>query len=224
MKIKLIIIFLCISLFLCINKSYGLKTPEFIEYLSNKIYEDCKGSDINIKEGFMETVNTKQPFTVLKWPYDISTIKKIIQLFTENGPYLILSRGWAMGSGEVAQQILTCKNHKLDISGDDYYWDGIKVELPKYNVDIDVSAESGGKATLTGDIIELEEGARYTKTEGDFSPATSGDNSPVVQENIFARILTNLYFSISVTFTLGLSIILNFILGERLKRNIIKKT
>ena len=125
MRIKLIII-LCIFLFLCLTKSYALKSPEFIDYLSQKIYEDCKNLDINIKPGFLLDRRTNEPFTILKQPYSYVQVRKIIELFSQNEPYDRYSGGISMGSSMLAKKILTCGGHALDINYDDYYWNDVK--------------------------------------------------------------------------------------------------
>jgi hypothetical protein len=218
-----------IFLFSSINETFAAKSQEFVDYLSNKIYEECKESDINIKEGFIGYVDADKNIrniTILEWPYNLAKIKEIVNIFIVNEPYPIFSRAdenkeifAVMGNAQqFAYKILTCGDHKLDINGYNYYWDGVKVELPRQKVDINISATSGGKATLSGDIVDLKDEARYTKTEGDFSHGSSGDDSPNIQSNRFIKLFTNIYFSISLVIMLGLSLTYSTILKVRFNK------
>lgn len=229
MKLRLVAALLCVSLFTFANKIYALKEPKFIEHISRIICEDCEGADINIKKGFLTYRDSNQEVTVLRWPYDDRQIDRIIELFVQGEPYNRYAfnkkgSGVSMGASKTADKILTCKNHVLDINYDDYYWDGIKVELPRQNIDVDISAASGGKATLSGDIVELSGDARYAKTEGSSSPATVGDNSPITQNNFFVKLFTNIYFNVSISFVLCFSLVFNFMMSRKLKRKIKNNT
>lgn len=139
---------------------FATQSPEFIDHLSQNVYDDCKDYDIHIKEGILLDARTKQSFTTLSKPYEQSEVKEIIELFVEAEPYMLGSldksgTGVMMGGGEMKNgfDILTCGSNKLDINGRDYFWNDIKVELPRTAVT---------NIILTGDCPSLVVGDNNT--------------------------------------------------------------
>ena len=162
-----------------LNLVTAIHSEDFLKDLTDEIYNDCQGKDLEIKEGFIINTLTEENITSLKakkWNYnDLSEIVKILDQHIYVTYTMVPCDGvGSMGSGVAAQGcgILKCENHRLDISGDVPYWDIVKFEEKK-EVKVTYGADS--------DIIE---------THGDKSPATGGDNSPINQKetNIWVQL------------------------------------
>ncbi len=202
MKLTLIAISFFLLLATFTNNARALKSSEFIDYLGNKIYNDCKEADINIRDIYDAN---DQPVTILKWPYEVTAIKRILQIFAENEPFPTIywknkSEFFFLGSrSNPPVALLRCKDaeHKLDISGDVYYWAGMKVELP---TQINVSANSGGQANVFGDNVQLNGNAKYMKKES--SPLII--NIKLIFESLFKLGISLALISLAYSFIIKL--------------------
>jgi len=167
---KYIIVLILIFSLLFLATSISAKPSDlFINYLSSIIYKDCYGKDIQIKEGYIVREPSKDPVTHIEWNEEAATtiIRRIIEFIGQYEPFNDYSIGCAnkeegMMRGLDGCDILTCEGHKLDIDGYIYSWDDTRIDVPKEEF-----------KTIYGDSIE---------TYGDKSPVTTGDNSPINQE------------------------------------------
>lgn len=137
----------------------------FINHLTNIIYEDCKGNDIYIKYILVNN----QTFPVLKWKYENESIKSILNVYGDLEPFqkywgTCEDKAGTFSIGPDGCGILTCQNNRLDINEYDYFWNGVRVDVPKEEFKTTYGANSP--------IVE---------THGDKSPVTTGDNSPITQ-------------------------------------------
>jgi len=173
---KLIIILCAIILSLLMVQTISAKSSDiFLDHLTNLMWEDCKGKDIHINQPAIIDSETNKSIPLIIWPYNKSDIKDIIRIFGEEQPYFanILSgtcedKGpWVGGIDGCG--ILTCGNNSLDINGYNYFWNGIKVDVPKEEFKI----TSGNNSPI------IEAGDNSPVTTGDKSPITTGDNSPI---------------------------------------------
>lgn len=167
----LIIALISIILILFISFPISAKSSDiFIDHLTNIIWDDCKEKDIHINQPCIINLENNQSIDVIKWPYEKKDLRRIIEILgeiqhnfetfygtCENKPFRI--------SGIDGCGILTCGNNRLDINGYNYFWNNIKVDVPKEEIKTIIGSNSS--------IIE---------THGENSPVTTGPNSPVTQQ------------------------------------------
>lgn len=141
MKKSIIISWIIILSLLLIFPTSSKPSNEFVNHLADMVYNDCKGNDIHINQPIIKRISTNETFSLLAWPYTISDVRVIVGLLGEvpydsfegpcNNKAMNIDLGWD-GCG-----ILTSQNNRLDINGDTYYWNGVKVDVPGnelYNV------------------------------------------------------------------------------------------
>lgn len=180
----------------------------FINHLTDMIWKDCQGKDIHINQPIINytTKNQTSDLRLIEWPYDRSTVRRIIELFGESQPYFATFYGTCENKGVTITGIdgcgiLTSGDNKLDINGYNYFWNGVTVDVPKE----EFKMTSGNNSP----IIE---------TQGDKSPVTTGPNSPISQqeENIWVQ----LFWSKGTIGGLIIAFILNvlyYLIKRRLK-------
>lgn len=143
----------------------------FIDHLTKTIQKDCNGKDIIIKEGFYFREPNNESVTLIEWSDDnYHLIRYILESFSNSEPYNQYfggcgSKGNAFTMSLNGCEILACDNHKLDINGYDYFWDEVRVDVPREEFKTTYGHNSP--------IVE---------TYGDKSPVTTGDNSPITQQ------------------------------------------
>lgn len=59
--------------------------------------------------------------------------------------------GFGPSNAQIGCKILTCDNHRLDISGDDFYWDNIKYEGVKNEVKLNYAESAPNSQAIAGD-------------------------------------------------------------------------
>lgn len=185
-----------VILLLSIPVAYAKSSDLFIDHLSGIIYKDCQSQDIHIKDNFIFNTITNKTVTLIQWPYDYSALRRIIQLFGEGEPYDFYNQGAgiSIGGSRDGKGILKCGDYSLDINQYTYLWRGTRVDVPKEEF----------KTTFGNNSPIVE-------THGENSPVTIGRNSPITQ------ILTNQYFTISISFALTISVFFNIYLWKKLK-------
>jgi len=152
----------------------------FIDYLTDIMWNDCQGKDIHINQpGVLSYNGTKQPgillypgtdsISVIKWPYDQSVIREIIRIFGENQQHFgtIIGDTCEHHPESLGCNILTAGTNRLDINGYNYFWNGVKVDVPQANLNIKTIYGPNGT------MID---------TRGPNSPVTIGPNSPINQQ------------------------------------------
>lgn len=161
----------CIIIIFLLSTNVHAKASDlFINYLTEIIWKDCEGKDIQINQPILKYTASNQTLSLMKWPYSEENLRNIIQLLSEqpyktyggqcDGVYSFVGdTGWD-GCG-----ILTSGNNKLNINLDTYYWDGVKVDVPKEEFKTTYGSNSP--------IVE---------TNGEKSPVTTGVNSPINQQ------------------------------------------
>lgn len=167
---KAVIVSIIMIIFIVSSNGYAKPSDMFVNYLTDIIWTDCQGKDIEINQPIITFTATNQTLSLMKWPYGKEDLRQVIKLLSEqpyrtyagqcDGVYSMVSdTGWE-GCG-----ILTSENHKLNINFDTYYWDGVKVDVPKEEFKTTYGSNSP--------IIE---------TNGEKSPVTTGANSPINQQ------------------------------------------
>lgn len=156
----------------------GKPSDIFIDHLTNLIWADCRGKDIHINNNISYCID-KKCTNLIPWPYDKTFLRGFIKLLGENQSHFstfwgtcedkIMYSGGINGCG-----ILTIGDCKLDINGDNYYWNGIKVDVPEEVFKVN----QGPNSTM----IETH-GPNSPVTTGPNSPITSGSNSSITQQN-----------------------------------------
>lgn len=213
-------LFLLILIIIQLNissQAHSKETQEFIDNLANKIYEDCKDTTIALNttsftfEGkHLDSINP-----------DLQSIKSVLGAFSNAEPYNISAGGVTSGStNRKGKEVLTCGTHKLDINGYNYFWDNMRIEVPKQQINTQ-NIGAGGNGTINGDIVDS---SNYSKTTGDNSPAISGKNNRNSQNNFFMRFITIINNKITLTLGLALSLSLLWNLSTARKIRKLKKT
>jgi hypothetical protein len=180
MKIPPILIGIMIVSFALGTITSAKSSDIFIDYLTDMVYEDCQGNDIQINQPYIINIKTNESVDVITWPYGYQDLRRIIELFGEIEPFAFFqgsceNKGVSI-SGADGCGILTCQNNRLDINQYTYFWNGIRVAVPKEEFKTTFGPNSP--------IVE---------THGDKSPVTTGDNSPITQKE--NNILNELFWS-----------------------------
>jgi hypothetical protein len=169
MRRPTVILGVVILSFILITTASTKSSDIFIDHLTNMIYEDCKGSDIKINKPYIIITEINEPIVLIKWPYRYQDLRRIIELFGEIEPFAFFqgtceNKGVSI-SGADGCGILTCQDNRLDINQYTYFWNGVRVAVPKEEFKTTFGPNSP--------IIE---------THGDKSPVTAGDYSPINQQ------------------------------------------
>lgn len=169
MKIPAILIGIVIISFALGTTTSAKSSDIFIDYLTDMIYEDCQGNDIQINQPYIINTKTNESVDVITWPYSYQDLRRIIELFGEMEPFAFYqgtceNKGVSI-SGADGCGILACQDNRLDINQYTYFWNGVRVAVPKEEFKTTFGPNSP--------IVE---------TYGDKSPVTTGDNSPVTQQ------------------------------------------
>lgn len=130
---KLLIIIVLITL-LSVPIAYSKPTDASVDYLTNIVYQDCQNKDLHIKDGFIINAETNKTVTLINWFYPKSTVRRIIELFGNYEPFDLDMGGMIMSVGKNGAGILKCGSHNLDINQYTYFWDGVRVDLPKEEI------------------------------------------------------------------------------------------
>lgn len=148
-----ILILTIIFLMTMIPLSEAKSSDIFIEHLSSIIYVDCQGKDLIIKEPFIQNTHTNETVTLVPWPYSYDTLWKIIEILGRSEPFDDYANGCdvkeqqeAVGErsggwlkGRDGCRILICGEHKLDIDDYAYFWDSVRIDVPKETTNIAIN-------------------------------------------------------------------------------------
>lgn len=200
---KIVTIFtVCLLLILSSVPTNAKSSDLFIDHLSDIIFKDCQNQDLHIKNNFIFSTVTNKTVTLISWPYDYSTLRKIIQLLGENEPFDFIQ---ATNSGSVTMTgngngigILKCGEYNLDINQYTYFWRGTRVDVPKEEF-----------KTTYGNNSPIVE------THGENSPVAIGGNSWVI--SIFNISVREIEFSLGGFSVGGLTVY--FILKRKSKKS-----
>jgi hypothetical protein len=174
--IKLYIPLIVIILTSLLLPSISAKSSDvFIDYLTDMMWKNCQGNDIHINQPVLTYTATNQSVSLIKWPYDRSTIREIVRIFGEEQQIFTTIFGGTCENyanstrigGINGCGILTSGNNRLDINGYNYFWNGIKVDVPLEILNL--------KTTYGPNSSIIE-------THGEKSPVTTGPNSPINQQ------------------------------------------
>ncbi|MFA5259014.1 MAG: hypothetical protein WC402_02975 [Candidatus Pacearchaeota archaeon] len=168
------LIFLWLMIFLLTSLVNATSSSLFVDHLSKTIYNDCQNKDIIIKEGYIQNTLTNKSVTILPWQYSYDNVHRIIEILGNYEPYEFFqgsceNKGVSI-SGIPGCKILSCGDKYLDVNQYTYFWNGVRVDVPK------------------------EEFNTYNaQTSGDNSPAVAGNNNNIQQNN--KSLLINLFWS-----------------------------
>lgn len=149
-----LIIGLLLPLLIIVSFSSALHSEEYLRSLTNKISQECGSNDYSIKEGILFNRLTRENITLVKnSEANYEALYKIIS-YLDQLPYVaytpmpcenaVTSSGKSnaiMGCG-----LLRCGDHKLDVSGDTFYWDNVKFEEIKREFNYAEANGEGGQA------------------------------------------------------------------------------
>ncbi len=179
-----VLIGIIIAFLLTVSNVHALQTEEYLNHVTDLVYDSCKGKDIKLKDNFFMRADNSGFVTELKWPYDRELIKATVDYISRSEPYSASNNMYNGGNIEVGgksvlidnrgENILTCGENHLDAYIREYYWNTRKIELPR-----NIQINEGGKATF---------GDRSPIIDANNSQVTTGDNSPINQENIFIQL------------------------------------
>jgi len=195
---------------LIVGTALAGKPQDFVGQLSRKIYADCYGIDIVIKSDktFYFKDNNEQLIKKIPWPYELKAIESLISALTNGEPYALVGPGATISSGLNAINAITCGDHNLSVNFDNYYWDNEQFELIR---SLEIHTDGG-------DFVHQGTNSIFQKTIGEHSPAIIGDNNKVDASKKRFSFLENAYFSLTISFSLIISIVLNISLGIKFRQ------
>ncbi len=129
-------------LFLLFSSDSLAQQPELISTLANKIFQDCSGQTINLKENtiFVEMEPISQ---IPSNRYTVGTIEEVLRIISAYGVYssdgVMVVQYDANINGKIIEynnsgvNILSCGANKLDIYGTNFYWNNKLIEAPSAN-------------------------------------------------------------------------------------------
>jgi hypothetical protein len=139
-RFLLSIVMLCLTILLVplINIVEAKSSDLVLNRLTQLIYQSCQGQDININQPYIINAQTNHSFNLLKWSdysnYNNNNLKRVIEVLdTFSFPFIsgtCENKGIVIGNGLGGCNILSCVGNKLDINGHDYFWNGVKVDVP----------------------------------------------------------------------------------------------
>jgi len=198
---KKIIVFL-VFLFIFANVAYA--GDDIIGYLTQEIYEECKGKDIELVPGLLKYTSIgKEPqsFVKLEYPYSKEELGYVISVIVKNDPYSLIVNN----DRESFIELLSCGESTLRVNFDTYYWKGERADPFYYNYQqIIQSAEN----------IVTEKFQQFAQTGESNIIATGGSTVSEEETNWFSK--NNLSVG-SVVFNITLYIILSLALYLILK-------
>lgn len=157
--------------------SSSIPSDTFIDHLTDLVWEDCRGKDIHINQPILIERSTNETVSLISGGYSKEDLRYVLKLLG-SVPY-----DFFVGTCEEKSQnndigwdgcgIITCEGNKLDINSDVYYWNGVKVDVPRDEFKI----ASGNNSQI------IETGDNSLVTTGDKSPITTGDDSPISQKD-----------------------------------------
>jgi hypothetical protein len=179
MKILIIIALLTLML---VPAAYSKPSDMFIDHLSDIVYNDCQNKDLYIKDGFIINTVTNKTVTLINWPYPYSYIRRIIELFGNYEPFDLQNGGITISGNGDGIGILKCGDHSLDINQFTYFWDGVRVDVPKE----EIMQTYGNYSPII-------------KNNGDNNKIAIGQNNQVSETHVNNSPVTNTSGSLSVT-------------------------
>lgn len=202
-----------VVLLFTISPVHAMQTEEYLNHVTDLVYDSCKGNDIKLKDNFFIRADNSGFVTELNWPYNKELINATIHYISRSEPYSASNNMYNGGNIEVGnksvlidnrgENILTCGENHLDAYIREYYWNTRKIELPR-----NIQVNEGGKATF---------GDRSPIIDANNSQITTGDNSPINQENIFIQLFWSKGTVGGIIIALVLTII-SYILKKRIKK------
>jgi len=149
----------------------GKSSDSFIDHLSSIVYVGCQEEDLIIKENFIFNTLTDETVTLIPWPYSYENVWSIIEVLGRYEPFDDYANGcdvkeaqqlagknpsgWTKGKDGC--RILTCGEHKLDINDYEYFWDSIRVDVPKETTNIAINNQGNLVQGLSNCNIKQEQ-------------------------------------------------------------------
>ena len=204
-EVKLLLTLIAIILSLMLAPTISAKSSDaFINHLTDLIWTDCKGKDIHINQSILNyTIENRTSYLkLIEWPYDRGTIRRIIELFGEGQSKFETFFGTCDDKGVTITGIngcgiLTCGENRLNINGYNYFWNGVKVDVPKEEL---FNIASGDNNTQ---VINKGEGS--STNIGNNNIANTGDKSTITQQDL------NISFVKGTIFGAVIGILLKFL-------------
>lgn len=163
----------------------------FIDYLTDLMWNDCKGKDIHINQNIINYTRDNQTsvLRLVKWPYNTSlgvadnnrnVLRRIIEIFGEEQHNFSTFYGTCDNKGVTISGIdgcgiLTCGDNRLDINGYNYFWNSEKVDVPKEELLYAIASGNNNSQ-----IINKGEG--NFAVIGNNNVANTGENSDATQQ------------------------------------------
>lgn len=173
---------------------------EIIDYMTDIIYSDCEGQDIDATNLGLINTATNESIPVIKWPYKISYVQRVVEIIIDNEPYSVY-----VGGGH--QTLLSCGNKELAVNFYTYTWNGERIDPFIYNYNRTVN-----------EIYNM-----IQHVEGSYKPVQSqcaGDNcsSEAVSSNWFSDNMLIVSISISLAISFAFTFSLYLILRKKLPK------
>jgi len=179
MKKPIVVLNILILSLLVLPTASAKPSDIFIDHLTDLIWADCQGKDIHINGNISYCIG-KTCTTVIPWPYDRAFLRQFLKQLGEHQSNFSTFMGTCENkimytSGINGCGILTIGSIKLNINGDNYYWNNTKVDVPE-------------------EVLKINQGPNSTlvETHGPNSPVTTGPNSSINQQG------NNIHIELSV--------------------------
>jgi len=194
-----------------INSVSAAHSNEFIEYVSLKIYEDCNGSALEFNNEPLRNEKTNE-FIRLIPSYNRVRVREIIGVLDSTTWNFDLGN-LKLRSGWNGKEILKCGDHWLDINGNDWYWDGISIDLPKIELQDNAKATFGNESP----IVETY-GDNSTVIIGNENKTKISDNNLIEQNNIWINLSLRNFNIVVILLGLILTVVylINFLINRYL--------
>lgn len=163
--------------------AYSKPSNASIDYLTDIVYQDCQNKDLYIKDGFIVNTQTNKTVTLINWSYPDSFVRRIIELFGDHEPYDSYNKGVSISMGsQNGEGILKCGSHSLDINQFTYFWDGVRVDLPKEEI-----------------LQTYGDNSPIVKNNGENNKIAIGQNNQIIETHVKDSLVTNSSSSWSIT-------------------------
>lgn len=208
---KIIIAIVIIILFLSlVSITSSRHSEEFIDQVADMICNDCQSKDIYLSKPITVYPNdgsSSYDIYNITWPYDKSIVKFIINVYSNtnfsyiqgtcdnkitftSGPDIIDGCG-----------LLRCGNYKLNINGDNYYWNGEMIDfLKKEEMHNIASGNNNTQIIAKGDSNAL--------VAGNNNIANTGENCTITKQDLSFSFTKGFAWGAVLTFLLETAIIL----------------
>jgi hypothetical protein len=144
----------------CVPFVVGVSSDLFIDYLATKIFSDCSGKNLIIKEPFIINTMTNETISLIpSGSYDYGTVRLLVKLFGGLEPWDFFQgtcqdKGVTIGGSRDGCGLLKCGENVLDVNQYTYFWNGVRVDVPKETTNIAINNSGNVVQDVSNCVIE----------------------------------------------------------------------